>query len=339
MVAVSAEEYVVNESDAADWDDLVRGFPDHTVFHTMPWLRTVSAANNVKPILIKVMRDGRCAALWPFLVMKKGPLRVLGSPLPGWSTAYLGPLIQEDAPAEDVVERVLGHERIRRHAYLACKMVTRRRPIDMERFGFTKVLDLETYIVDLTLPRERLWENLKSECRTRIRKAERAGVRVREECDDLFIDDYWRMSVETFAKSNIQPTHSRTFVVELWRNLYPARRVRAFSAFMNGERMATLVLPHDDHTMYYWGGASYAQYRDVPAHNLLHWHAINAACDMRLLEYDFISTYGGPGRFKKTFGPQTVAMATHWEHSQSKLMAALKRGYQTYLLKRRRISA
>lgn len=339
MVAIAVTEYAVSEVDVADWDELVRGFTDYTVFHTTPWLRTVSAANAVKPILLKVMRDGSCAAVWPLLVLKKGPLRVLGSPLPGWSTAYLGPLFHDDVDPETSVARMLEHPSIRRHAYLACKVVTRRRHVDFTRFGFQRVLDLDTYIVDLTLSRDQLWERLKSECRTRVRKAEKAGLQIREECDDSFIDDYWRMSIETFAKSNIQPTHSREFVVHLWRNLYPAQSVRAFSAFINGDRVATLMLPHDDHTMYYWGGASYGKYRDVPAHNLLHWHAINAAKDMGLLEYDFISTFGGPGRFKKTFGPDTVAMATHWEHSPSKIMAALKRGYQHYLLKRRRINA
>ena len=339
MVAIALAEYTVNETDHADWDDLVRGFGDSTVFHTMPWLRTVSASNGVKPILLKLMREGVCAAIWPLFVMKKGPLRVIGSPLPGWSTAYLGPLFHDDVEPEPIVECMLQHKTLRRHAYMACKVITRRKQVDFARFGYQRVLSLDTYIINLSMSREQLWENLKSECRTRIRKAERAGVHVREELDDSFIDDYWRMSLETFAKSNIQPTHSREFVVHLWRNLYPAGSVRAFSAFLEGERVATLVLPHDDHTMYYWGGASYVKHRDVPAHNLLHWHAINEAKNMGLLEYDFISTYGGPGRFKKTFGPDTVAMATHWEHSPSKLMAAIKRGYQTYLMKRRRINA
>ena len=90
--------------------------------------------------------------------------------------------------------------------------------------------------------------------------------------------------------------------------------------------------------MYYWGGAAYLKYREIPAHNLLHWHAINQARSMGLREYDFISTIGGPGRFKKTFGPNAVDMATHWERSPSRLLAALKDRYRDYLLKRRRVA-
>jgi len=99
------------------------------------------------------------------------------------------------------------------------------------------------------------------------------------------------------------------------------------------------VLPHDSHTMYYWGGASYLEYRKIPAHNLLHWEAMTRAKAMGLRWYDFISTSGGPGRFKKTFGPQTVHRATHWERSSSKLMAMLKTKYERYLNKRRQVGA
>jgi hypothetical protein len=55
--------------------------------------------------------------------------------------------------------------------------------------------------------------------------------------------------------------------------------------------------------------------------------------------YDFISTFGGPGRFKKTFGPDTIEIATHWERSPSKLMAALKKRYESYLRKKQRVEA
>lgn len=332
-------EYDISTVEQGQWNALLQSFRDATVFHRLEWLQVVCAVHRVKIVLVKAEKEGRCIAVWPYLEMKKGPLRVIGSPLPGWSTAYLGPLFAADVDANAVLSAFLAHKLFRWYAFFACKVLDRNPPVDLGAHGFSTVMKFDTYRVDLTLPKETLWDNLKSECRTRIRKAEKLGIEVREETTPQFIDDYWAMSIETFQKSKIQPTHNKQFVQEMWNQLQPAGALHVISAFLDGQRTGSLVLPFDDRTMYYWGGASFLKYRDLPAHNLLHWHAIGEAKQRGLMAYDFISTIGGPGRFKKTFGPQTVDMATHWERSPSRLMAALKKRYQNYLLKRRRIEA
>ncbi|MCI0364760.1 MAG: GNAT family N-acetyltransferase [Phycisphaerales bacterium] len=356
---IAQPSYSISVADEAAWDRLVARFPDRTVFHTMAWLKTASAVHGLKIVLAQAHQcvgdaiaprraginacslNGQCepVAVWPYLEMKKGPLRVIGSPLPGWSTAYMGPLFASGADVSGIMSAFLNDRLFRRYAYCACKVIDRSRPIDLSQFGFLQVMKFDTYLIDLTQPQETLWANLKGECRTRIRKAQKLGIEVQIEPGPEFIDDYWAMSIETFQKSNIQPTHNKQFVQEMWARLQPQRRVHAISAFVGGERAGTLMLPFDDQTMYYWGGASFLKYRDLPAHNLLHWEAICLAKQHGLKEYDFISTIGGPGRFKKTFGPRTIDMATHWERSPSRLLGALKKRYQSYLLKRRRVHA
>lgn len=324
------------------WDDVVARFANATVFHSLAWLQVVSEAHNVKPLLLAIgdaEDPSSCEAAWPVLEMRKGPFRVLGSPLPGWSTAYMGPLFAQGADVDSAMSAFMQHSALRRHAYFACKVLDRDHPINLQRHGFSLVRKFDTYRIDLSQTEETLWGNLKSECRTRVRKAQKLGVEVRAETSGEFIEEFWRMSLETFAKANIQPTHSRRFAQELWKRLSDPSvdRVEALSAWLNGRRIATLVLPFDDHTMYYWGGAGYQDLRDIPAHNLLHWTAILQAKQRGLREYDFISTVGGAGRFKKTFGPEAVDIATHWERSPSKLMAAIKDKYERFLRKRQRI--
>ena len=325
--------------DPAAWDGLARTFPDYTVFHSLAWLETVSATHGVKIVLARADVDGRCVAVWPYLEMRKGPLRVIGSPLPGWSTAYLGPLFAHGADTQGVLESFLSHKLFRRYAYFACKVIDRSGAIDLAPHGFSVVMKFDTYRIDLRQTEQALWDNLKSECRTRIRKAQKLGIEIKREQDGGFVDDFWAMAIETFQKSKIEPTHNKQFVRELWTHLSQKSAVYALSAWVEGERAGILVLPYDERTMYYWGGASFLRFREIPAHNLLHWQAICDARQMGLAEYDFISTIGGPGRFKKTFGPQTIDMSTHWERSPSRLMAALKKRYQQYLLKRRRVEA
>ncbi|MGH7821663.1 MAG: GNAT family N-acetyltransferase, partial [Candidatus Binatia bacterium] len=321
--------------DRAAWDDLVRPFREATVFHRLAWLDTLSAVHGYEIVLAEALEAGRRLAVWPALQTRKGPLRVIGSPLPGSSTTYMGPLIHPDADPGAVIEAFLRHEPFRRAAYLACRVIDRERPVNLTRFGFSMVKRFPTYWIDLTRSEERLWSDLKSECRSRIRKAQKLGLEVRREEAGAFVDDFWKMSVETFARSRTRPTYTHAFVRELWNRLHGGDEVLVLSAFLRGERIATLVLPMDDHALYYWGGASFQRHRALPSHNLLHWEAILEGKRRKLAGYDLISTNGGPGRFKRTFGPREVPMATHWERSSSRWTAVLKGAYEQY--RRRRL--
>lgn len=334
--------YRVELVEPAQWDDLVRRFPNYTVFHTLAWLQTLQAAYSLKLMLCQALAGNRCVAVWPLLNTRKGLLKVIGSPLPGWSTTYMGPLFCADTDIPTVLAAFFNHRAFRGYAYFACKVIDQSRPVDLESFGFSPVLKYQTYRLDLTRSADELWSNFRRECRNHIRKAQKLGVEVRLESDASFIDEYWAMSVETFAKANVQPSHSKGLIEELWEQSHTASNgslgpALFLSAFHNGRRVATLVLLADQHTMYYWGGASFLEFRHLSAHNLLQWEAIREAQRRGLRIYDFISTTGGPGKFKESFGPRAVDIATHWERTPSRLMSALKNRYEHYLRRRQQI--
>ena len=333
---LTADEIMISEVGNEQWDDLLAEFPNATLFHTLAWQRIMRAAGAARIHLLQAQCEGECTALWPCQEMRKGPLRVLGSPLPGMSSAYMGPLFKPSADKRAILDAFFQTDYFSKPAFFAVKSLTAE-DIDLSAYGFEKVLEFDTYCVDLTLSQEAIWDNFKSECRSRIRKAEKLGLEVREETDDSFADDYWAMSIETFARTHIQPTFSQGFVEEMWRHLRSEGHLRVLSAWLNDERVGTLVLPFDGHTMYYWGGASYRRFRGLPAHNLLHWEAMKLAQELGLERYDFVSTLGGAGRFKSTFGPERVHSSTHWERTRSGLVAALKRGYESYLYMRQRM--
>lgn len=338
MIA-TANRMNVTSCELDQWNRVLSNFEQHTVFHRRQWLEVLIAVHGLKPVLVTAERGGDVIAAWPSLWLRKGPLRVVGSPLPGWSTAYMGPLLAGQTDVRDALDAMLSSRWLKRHAFFACKVLDDEQTIDLTSLGFTATMDFETYLVDLSLDEDQLWSNMKGECRTRVRKARKLGVEIVEETTQEFADDYWAMCEETFANSGIQPTHNRQFAFEMWDRLHPAGQLLVLSANIEGSRIATLVLPYDDHTMYYWGGASFLQHRSVPAHNLLHWEAMCRAKSMGLRHYDFVSTCGGPGRFKRTFGGDAVRRATHWERSSSKLVSALKDRYERFLHKRRQVSA
>lgn len=317
-----------------DWDALIESMSQRTVFHSRAWFDVLMAVHQIRPVLLQVEQDGRCEAAWPSFETRKGPLRILGSPLPGWSTAYLGPLFAAGADVPAALSMLLKHHAISRCAYFTCKVFDECQAIDLAPYRFNLVRRFDTYRINLQQSIDQIWKNMQGSCRQQVRKAQRRGVTVSEETSNAFVDEYWEMAVTTFAKSGNVPTHNRQFVAEMWRYLHPIGAVRFLSAFYEGRRIATLALTCDQQTMYYWGGVSHLEYRACAPHNLLQWEAIQLAHGLGLRWYDFISTFGGPGRFKSTFGPERTLVATHWERSSSWLTATLKNSYERYLRRR-----
>jgi hypothetical protein len=215
----------------AAWDSTLHQFPDRTVFHSLAWLQILSVVHKVKIVLAKAERGGRTIGLWPFLITRKGPLKVFGSPLPGWSTPYGGPVFADGVSREQVMRAFLNHSAFKGFAYYACKVIDRDASTDLSRLGFTRVLKYDTYRLNLEADETSLWENCRRECRNHIRKAQKNGVEIRAESSDAFIDQYWDMTVETFAKDGAQPTHSKKFIEQLWQLGRPLGIVTFLSAF------------------------------------------------------------------------------------------------------------
>jgi hypothetical protein len=333
-------DYKAREVSFPEWSALLDRFQAYSVFHTPEWFLAIEAEHGAS-VELTVVEDSsaQCVAIWPLLIMHKGPFRIQGSPVPGWNTPYMGPIFCADCDIDAALQAFFRHERFRKGAYFSCKVLNSQHQPDLAPFGFVEAERLDTYCLDLSRSRDVLWNNLKSECRTRIRKATKTGLTVRMEHDLSFLDDFWSMAGETFAICGIRPTFSRSFVEEMWQRLHPIGAVCALSAFHQGQRIATLILPYDRQTMYYWAGVSFMRYRGLPAHNLLHWEAITHAQSLGLQCYDFVSTAGNAGRFKKTFGPECVHLATQWERTSSWLVRALKSGYKLYRERAQRVSA
>jgi CelD/BcsL family acetyltransferase involved in cellulose biosynthesis len=328
--------YRVSAVEPAQWDALVQAFPDRTVFHGLAWLRSVAQAESLELILRKVESDGRCLAIWPWLEVRKGPLRVLGSPLPGWSTVYLGPLFDRQANVADCVRAFCEDPRLRTAAYSYCKVLDPGREVDLGPAGFEVRSGYRTYLLSLERSEAELWSNLEGNCRTKIRKGLKQGLEVRRETDSDFIEDFWTMSLEVFGRSGIRPTFSRRLLELVVGNLMAEDRLLVLSAFWEGRRIATLVHPHDDQTLYNWQGTSFGEYRWLSPNNLLQWEAILAARRMGLRRFDFVSVYGGPGEFKKSFGGTATTTATHWERYRWPVVRVLKQTYEYYLRRRQR---
>lgn len=319
-------------TDDNTWDALVASADLGTVYHRSAWLHTIGpdTGGHIHRLVLEL--NGTPLTIWPIGLLRKGPLRVGGSPLPGWNTAYLGPLFfpacRDKAAA---VQTMMRTGPIRRPAFLALRAMDT--TLDLTPLGFRKTRDFETYELDLTRDEQTLWDNLKSTCRTRIRKGEKNGLTVREEVDAGYLGDFWAMAVDVFAKSAKRPPFSLATLQRMESNLRARGELIVTTAFLGSERIATLIIPHDGRTAMYFAGGSHSERLDLAPNNLLHWKTILLCRQRGLTKYDFISNRGNPGRFKATFSPNTRTSSTHWEYARSKLIRRFRDLYEYHARK------
>lgn len=323
-----SEPITVRELPPEAWDGVVESFPEHTIFHGRGWLEAIAVVRKLEVIRLVAEVGGGVVAAWPFLLWRRGPVRIIGSPLPATGTIYLGPLVRPGVDVTAPLRAILAHPSLQHHAYLGARVIDEARAFDLAPFGFARTRDFETYRLDVRRTEQELWDGLRGECRNRIRKASALGLEVEHETSLAFLDDFWNMTRETFHRTHGRPTHNRALVAALWAKLRPRGQLVALSARQRGERVAMLILPCDTRTMYYWAGASFDRHRQLPAGNLLQWEAIREASRRGLERYDLDSTAGPPGRFKRSLGAAAVRTATHWERVPWRAVAAIKRLFE-----------
>lgn len=325
-------------SSADEWDTLVDAAELGTVYHRSAWLAALEATTGARIHRVVLGSDRGPTAIWPIGMFRKGPLRVGGSPLPGWNTAYLGPLFMPGcADKAGAVATMMRSAPIRRPSFLATR--TMDTSVDLTPLGFRRTRDFETFEIDLSLPEQTLWGNLKGTCRTRVRKGEKNGLEIREEHDGSYIEDFWAMATDVFAKSNQRPPYSRSFLQQLEEHLRPRNELLVTTAFLGAERIATLIIPHDRRTGMYFAGGSLASRSDLAPNNLLHWKTMLRCKELGMQRYDFISNRGSPGKFKATFAPQERVTSVHWEFARSRILWHARSMYEARARASRRIQS
>ncbi|MEU8812970.1 GNAT family N-acetyltransferase [Actinoplanes sp. NPDC048796] len=317
---------------AALWSDRAT-YDDRLIFHTRPWLRFVAEAQGASPVLA-VVEDGRdTVGHFTGLVSRRFGLRILGSPMAGWTTSYMGFLLQPG------ISRRAALEALTPFAFddLGCAHVEIRdrhlTPGDLD--GLALRWDTApTAVISLTPTEDELFAAMTSACRRNIRKAGKSGIVIEEASPDdpSFAAEFYDQLRDVFAKQNLVPTYSIDRVRSLMSCLGPSGNLLLLRARdTTGRCVATAVLPWHHRTMYFWGGASYRADQLSRPNEALIWHALRWARTRSLTEFDFV----GGNTYKAKYG--TTDVPVPWaRRSRSPLVARLRdTAKQGFALKQR----
>ncbi|MBU2666831.1 GNAT family N-acetyltransferase [Actinoplanes bogorensis] len=310
-------------------------YDDRLIFHTEPWLRFVAEAQRAEPVLARVVDGTTTVGHFTGLVSKRFGLRILGSPMAGWTTSYVGFTLDEGVARRAALEALMPFA----FGDLGCAHLEIRdrglTPLDLDGLGL-KWADAPTAVISLEPSEDELFGAMASACRRNIRKADRSGVVVEEVVDDpTFADDFYAQLRDVFAKQNLVPTYSIERVRSLIRHVAPSGQLLLLRARdASGRCIATAILPWYHRTMYFWGGASFRADQHLRPNETLIWHALRWARARGVTEFDFV----GGNAYKSKYGTTTVPVP--WaRRSRSPLVANLRdAAQQGFALKQRAVA-
>lgn len=286
-------------------DSLWKALHSHegsTVFQTREWTSFVRVSQGAVPVILGIRDGSRAVGYFVGLIVERFGMRVLGSPIPGWTTDYMGFVLEPGScrisATRGLFEFAFGH--------MGCahvEVMDRQLTVQDVNQLREKYQLYEGFTVDLTADEATLFANFTSSCRRAIRKADKEGVQVEVAPVQGFAEDYFEQLTDVFAKQGLVPTYGLDRVRHLIAHLHPAGQLLLVRARdRNGRSIATGIFPFFHGVMYFWGGASWREFQILRPNQALHWFAMKHAKGQGVHTYDL----GGAGEYKRQYGGREI---------------------------------
>jgi hypothetical protein len=97
----------LDAADVARWDELIAPYDSRGLFHRPVWLDYLAASRRIEVRFWAIREGTRTVGYFCGGILRRGPFRVLGSPLKSWGTNFMGPLLEPGVDQAALV-RALG---------------------------------------------------------------------------------------------------------------------------------------------------------------------------------------------------------------------------------------
>jgi hypothetical protein len=293
---------------AREWDRFVAEHPDATVYHLSAWAEVLRAAYRFQPRYLTLRgADGSLEGVMP-LVYRGGPLsgpRLNSLPLVRWA----GPLARREEAEAALIEA-------------ACDLVrsgpARRLHLrsGKDRFhrlvpALSRELELPTWSVELPSGHDDLDARLRAASKSllrNVRKADAAGVRVREGRSREDLRRFYRMYLRTMRAHRELPRSLRQLVAAQ-RLLGPRGVFKLFVAEYEDEPVAAGIFHFFGGTADLLYNASDDRFLDVRPNHALYREVMRSAVDGGFRRFDFGAARPGSSlaEFKRRWSAEPVS--------------------------------
>lgn len=290
--------------DPVEWEKTLRAFSDRVVFQSPAWLSFLAETQKAEPVLAVLKEGDHILGYFTGLITQRFGLRVLGSPLRGWSSPCMGFNLLPSTPRRIAAE-ALSDFAFKELGCIHLEVVDSYMTLaDIDGLGFTHEM-YATIENDLTQSEEAIFSKMSSSCRRNIRHAEKNGVVIEETQDAGLAEEYVEQLKDVFAKWGLVPHFGVDRVHALIRHLQPTGMLLMLRARdPEGRCIATGLYPALNQSAFYWGGASWRQHQKLYPNELLQWYAMRYWKKRGMRVYNFVGTM----EFKQRFGGRQTAV-------------------------------
>jgi len=282
----------------------LEAFEDRIVFQSRPWINFIARTQNAEPIIAALREDDEVLGYFTGLIVKKFGLKILGSPFPGWSTPYMGFNLKPG------ISRSIAVEALTDFAFTELKchhleIMDRRMTWNDCANIAVECSVFDSFELDISLPEDQIWKNMRHDCRQCIRKAQKSGVVIEEANDLSFADEHYAQLKHVFAVKNSVPPFGVDRIKKLIELVHPSGNLLMLRARnKDGICIATSIFTGMNQMMFHWGAASWRHYSQVRPNEILVWHAIQHWRARGVGTFELI----GRGEYKLKFGSTRIAI-------------------------------
>lgn len=289
---------------AESWNEAIAPFDTAMFYHHAAWLGFLEEAGRGKLVRYRIVDAGQTAGYFAAFLVRKGPFRILGSPLSASMSEYMGPIVNTGFDVERFLVAIdaLCREHRVHHLETGSPLFTPRQ-MAAHRYETSQWM---TFRIPLQRDEEAMWNHLKSKGRNRIRKGIANGLVAEDSNDPAFVDEHYAQVTEIFRCQGLAPP----FVIDDFRRL--VANLRPFDLVFTiavkrqdtGEVVASGIFPHDGRRVYSLSTASWLKSRGLYPNELLHWSVMKLAGQRGLTQYSIGDNYRTPdsgGKFKDKF--------------------------------------
>ena len=311
---------------------------DSNIFCTEHWDAFLQNVFNACRHFIGIYDGQELIGVWPAYEIRKGPFKIIGSPLRGWFTPWLGPRFLEEIPEEEI-------KALSRNAMQAFDEYVAKKHFDYIESSSLYVddetmlnlnyqpLTKATAILDISLPSDDLLKSFGKTCRKRIRRAEKLGCTVEDISSTDFVPKLWDMTLDVFARRGSAPLHTPKLIKGLIEAHLPSGRIFCLGVFRNDKLICIGVHAYNGEYLVDLFRATYVKYYKYFPYHILYWKLFQIAIKKGVRYFDMMGIDPAkPDQFKMSFHPRLIKWK-HWSKSQSFFTQASKSFYEFYLNK------
>jgi len=256
---------IINPLKFPNWDEQIMGFPDYSFFHSIAWLRLLVDTYGYEPVFFVIEKNKKIEAVIPLMNVNSRITGRRAIALP--FSDYCIPLVSSTECFENMFNKILEFGEKKKLKYLEIRGGNK----------FFSDSDISTYdynhTLDLTIGEEELHKNFSNTTKRNIKKAYREGVTVDISTSLSATEVFYEMNCATRKKHGLPP-QPKKFFLKLHKYILAQEMGFIVIASHNGKNIASAVYLHSGDKALYKFGASFMEYQNLRANNVVMWEAI-----------------------------------------------------------------